>query len=318
MADDVQSGLMISHSELRSFALCRRRWWLSYHRFIQLKNESPTGIVHLGSAVHLALEGYHGYGLDPLEVVHWSYNDLIERQPEFEDELRKDEDKALAIVEGYTQWAEENGLYADLEVLATEHEIQVPVKLADGTGVKFRAKLDQLVRRRSDGKKLCVDFKTVGTLSKADNLDLDTQMRFYVMLMALTEPDPAQRADTALYVMLKRSKRTARATPPFYDVASVTFNKHDLNATWLRARAIAAEVVATRERLNAGVDHHSVVWENPTEFCSWGCQYRKVCPLFNDGSRVEDMLSAEYETKMPYLYYEGNRINQAVIALKGQ
>jgi len=310
-----ESGLSISHSELRTWALCRRRWWLSYFRLQQPKNDSPVGVVHIGSAIHLALEGYHGYNLDPLAVVRWSYQDIISQRPEFERDLLKDQDMALAIVEGYVSWIEENGTYSDLEVLATEHELKVPVTLADGTTVTFRAKLDQLVRRVSDGRRQTVDFKSVGTLAKANTLTLDTQMRFYTLLLALSEADPAKRADGALYIMLKRSKRTERAKGPFYEVASISYNKNDLNNTWLRSRAIAGEIIAARDTLNAGADHHSVVWQNPTDFCSWGCQYAKICPMFDDGSRVEDMLKAEYETTMPYLYYEGNRIQQAVIAL---
>jgi hypothetical protein len=311
------TGLMISHSELKTFALCRRRWWLSYFCFQQLKDDSPVGVVHIGSAIHLALEGYHGYNLDPLAVVQWSYADIISKRPEYERELLKDQDMALAIVEGYVTWAAENGFYDGLEVLATEHELKVPVTLADGTTVTFRAKLDQLVRRVSDGRRQTVDFKSVGTLAKANTLTLDTQMRFYTLLLALAEADPVKRADGALYVMLKRSKRTERAKGPFYEVASISYNKTDLNNTWLRSRAIASEIITARQRLNAGEDHHAVVWENPTDFCSWGCQYLKICPLFNDGSRTEDMLAAEYETRLPYLYYEGDRIQQAVIALNG-
>ena len=305
----------MSHSELRSWALCRRRWWLSYFMLKQPKDDSPAGVVHVGSAVHLALEGYHGYGLDPLAVVQWSYADLIEKRPEYERELLKDQDMALALVEGYVQWIEAEGTYADLDVLATEHELLVPATLADGTTVTFRAKLDQLVRRKSTGRKVAVDFKTVGTLAKANLLVLDTQMRFYVMLLALAEKDAAYRAESVLYIMLKRSKRTERAKGPFYEAASMSYTKNDLNATWQRSRAIAGEIITARARLNAGEDHHAVVWPTPSDFCGWGCQYLRVCPMFDSGERVEDALAAQYETVMPYLYYEGNRIQQAVIAL---
>lgn len=313
---------VISHSQLKSFSMCRRRWWLAWHLGWTLKDERPTGVVHLGSHIHLALEGWYGYQLDPLQVLRWSYEDIISQQPEHEDQLRKDLDLAEAMVDGFLGWAAAEGIDAGLEVIATEHEVSHTVDLpgVPGQQVIFRAKLDQLVRRLSDDRLMFRDWKTVGGFEKAAALLLDQQMRFYAMLQGLVHRDPRQRVDGALYVMIKRSKRTARATGPFYQQLEVTYNNHDLNSTYLRATSVAADIMQTKELL-AGhggaffADHRYAVPPNPTDFCSWGCQFFRICHLFDDGSRVEAALEAEYHHADPMRYYDTSRIKRAVSAL---
>jgi PD-(D/E)XK nuclease superfamily len=303
--------LAISHSEMRCYARCRRQWWLVYYRQLQPKDELPTGVVHIGGNIHLALEGMYGYNLNPLRVLRWAYDEAILLKPDHEPQLRKDLDMALAMVEGYVQWAAETGLDVGLTTVATEHEVTHPVTLHDGTVVEWRGKLDLLVRRQSDMRLLLRDFKTVGAFDKANALLLDTQMRFYALLHALANPNPRTRVDGALFLMIKRSKRTARATGPFYEQAEVSYNRHDLNSTYQRARAISQEIVTMRRRLDAGEDHHDACWASPSDFCTWGCQYFKVCSLFDDGSRVDAALEAEYQRSDPYQYYDTSRIKRA-------
>jgi hypothetical protein len=316
--------LKISHSELRTWTSCRRRWYLGYYRGLKPRRETTTGVVHVGSHVHLALEGYHGYALDPLEVLRWSYEDVIRQQPDDEAQLRKDLDLALAIVEGYVQWSLENGIDAALEVVATEHELTHIVTLPrSGWQVEWRGKLDVLFRRLDDHRYQLRDYKSVAGFTKANLLLLDTQMRFYSMLLAFSFPEAADRSNEVLYLMLKRSKRTARATPPFYEVATVSYNRHDLNATYLRALAVSEEIVQARRRLDGSLegphsdDHHYTCYPTPSDFCTWGCSFFKVCHLADDGSRFEDALAEHYEPGDVYAYYSDSRIQRAVAELGG-
>jgi hypothetical protein len=168
-----------------------------------------------------------------------------------------------------------------------------------------------------------VTHNTVGGFGKADALLLDTQMRFYSMLLAFAYPDAKDRATEVLYLMIKRSKRTARATPPFYQQVSVSYNRHDLNSTYQRAVAISEEILAARRLLDLSVtnkfggDHHYTCYPTPSDFCTWGCVFYDICHLLDDGSRADDALSANYEVADPYLYYDTSRIRRAVAALGG-
>jgi PD-(D/E)XK nuclease superfamily len=316
--------LVISHSEMRTWARCKRQWYLAYYRKLRLRTESPTGVVHIGSHIHLALEGYHGYGLDPITVLRWSYDDVIEARPEHEAQLRKDYDLAAAMIEGYLAWASSEGIDAGLKVVATEHQVDHQVELPlSGDVVLWRGKLDVLLQREMDQRYQLRDYKTVGGFGKANALLLDTQMRFYSMLLAFAYPDAKDRATEVLYLMIKRSKRTARATPPFYEQVSVSYNRHDLNSTYQRAVAISEEILAARRLLDLSMtqrytgDHHYTCYPSPSDFCTWGCVFYDVCHLLDDGSRADDALSANYEAADPYLYYDTSRIRRAVAALGG-
>lgn len=316
--------IAISHSELKAWSTCRRRWYLSYYRGLRLKSELPTGVVHVGSHTHLALEGMYGYGLDPLQVLRWSYEDIIKQRPDHEAQLRKDLDLAMAMVEGYVTWAEAEGIDAGLKTVATEHEITHEVQLPGRQGiVVLRGKLDVLFQRHDDNRLQLRDYKTVGGFEKANSLILDQQMRFYSMLLAFAFPDARERSPEVLYLMIKRSKRTARATGPFYQQVTATYNRHDLNSTYLRAVSVASEIIQARRRLDGILvgdhtgDHRYTCYPNVTDFCTWGCPFYKVCHTFDDGSRAEDLLAAEYEEQDPYAYYSQTRIERAVQELRG-
>lgn len=277
--------------------------------------------MNVGNQVHLALEAWYGYRLDPLAVLRWSYEDVIARRPEHAPQLRKDLDLALAMVEGYTQWVAETAVDAGLEVVATEHEVRHDVTLPNGEIVTWLAKLDLLVKRHDDGRLMFRDFKTVGDFMKSTALLLDQQMRFYAMLQGLIHRDPSMRVDGALYMMLRRSKRTARAAGPFYRQDEVLYNRHDLNSTYQRAIAVSQEIMRARHALDdraAGKsrrDHHSIVYPNPTDYCTWGCAFYAQCHLMDDGSRWVDAINAEFTRGEPYRYYSTERIQMVLDAL---
>ena len=44
-------------------------------------------------------------------------------------------------------------------------------------------------------------------------------------------------------------------------------------------------------------------YPNPLGDCTWSCDYRAVCPRFNDGSRAEAMIETYYKAGDPLAYY---------------
>lgn len=152
-----------------------------------------------------------------------------------------------------------------------------------------------------------VTHNTVGTLTKADKLLRDEQMRFYTMLQALTCEETGQRSGGVLYTMLLRSKRTARAKGPFYDQVEVNFNRHDLNSMYLRTLETAREILDTLARLNAGEDHKTAAYPNPDMHCDW-CPFATVCHMADDGSRFEDIVRDTYDRVDPWAYYGSDSI----------
>lgn len=313
--EDGNDTLKLSNSTLRSFKRCPRSWYLSYHLGygVRPEHDNPVTVATLGTRVHCALEAYYGYEIDPLMALRVIYFLASKEHPLEADELEKQHGYARAMVEGFIKWSEEEGIDAALEVIQTEHIEEHPLTLDDGTIVRLMAKLDQKVRRLTDGAILFRDWKTVGTLSKAHLLILDEQMRFYSLLEALSAHETAERADGGLYTMLLRSKRTAKANGPFYREVEVSFNQHDLDSMMRRTKLTATRVVGATRQLNDGVHHLDVIEPNHGDYCGWGCPFTLICPMMDDGSRWEDALQANFVKRDPFGYY-GNGLIEAVRA----
>lgn len=303
--------LEVSHSEISTFRNCKRRWFLTYVLGYSAdpQRTSPVSAAQLGTRIHLSLEAHYSYGLDPLDVLNWDYNDVISERPEYEEDLVKERDYALAMVEGYLEWAAEEGIDCGYEVIATERELKAGILTADGDEVVLRGKLDQMVRREIDGVLLCRDFKTVGTLQKADSLVLGTQLRHYALLQNLTAP-AGERVEGGIFIMLRRTKRGTTSKPPYYAQESVHLNEQDMNSYWHHVREITGEMIRAKRRLENGEDHRAVMYANPTDACHWICSFKLQCPLLDDGSRWRDSLEGHFVKRDPYAYYSDDRINK--------
>lgn len=310
--------LHLSNSAIRRFKMCRRSWWLSHYRELAPRKEfeDPTGVASLGSMVHLALEGYYQHQLDPVVVLNTAYDLVVAEHPLQAKDLRSEQSYAVTMVQGYLEWVAEEGIDATLEVVASEYTLSYDVKLDDGSVVRVTGKLDQLVRRLTDQALMLRDFKSVGDFSKVDLLILDEQMLTYSMLLFFAGLEG--RPDGVLYNMLKRSKRTSKATPPFYMQEETRYTEVQLRNMLTRITAEARDILDVTRRLDAGEDHQTAVYPNPGDHCRWACSFKHVCPLLDDGSRAEDMITAQFERKDPWEYRTSgmmDRIKAAIAAI---
>jgi hypothetical protein len=316
-----QDARLVSHSELATFKRCRRKWWLAWYRGLRFGKESPTGPRAVGDRVHRALAQW--YVSDPLRRVdpRTAIETLIESDTKAilvkfagDDNLtgmlitmKKDDDLERAMIAGYVQWLEETGADADYDVLSSEtyQDALLPgIKGRGGVSTYVIAKLDAKVRRRSDGVLLFVDHKTVADFnSKIMLLAIDEQMLWYDLIEILTNTPLGERSGGALYNMLRRVKRTAKANPPFYQRQAILHNRPQIEAFYAQLYGTTRDMLDLERRLDDGVPHHVAAYPNPQGDCSWSCDYRLVCPLFNDGSRVEDMLESYYVAGDPLSYY---------------
>jgi hypothetical protein len=314
VTDDVPT---FSNSTFRTAGRCPRHWYLAYYLGYgkRPEQENPVTVATLGTRVHCALEAYYGYGLDPVAALRVIYYLATKEFPFEADELEKQHGYAKAMVEGFIQWSEEEGIDAALEVISTEKIETRDLILPDRTIVRLMAKLDQKVRRQTDGAVLFRDWKTVGTLAKSHLLILDEQMRFYSLLDALDAFETGERADGGLYTMLLRSKRTPKANGPFYKEVEVRFNQHDHSSMLERTRTRAQHLVITTRKLDAGGDHRGLAPPNPGDYCGWGCPFTLICPMMDDGSRWEDALQANFIKRDPYGYYGTGLIDQVRASL---
>lgn len=328
---DLTEGLelrMFTNSELTTFRRCKRKWWLVFHRRLKLKYEDPSGVRGLGTRLHLALAArYSGSSRNPMDVLIESFAEdrakleEMGRDPtctlrvdELTLELKKDEEYGIAMLEGYFEWLAETGVDADLEIIG--EEVRVSVK-SGIPGVGLTGKLDVRVRQRQDGSRLFIDHKSVGNFKEpALTLPKDTQMLHYHLLEFMTylgmgyeaADAEATRTGGGLYNMLRRVKRTAAANPPFYMRLPIHHNIHELRSYWLRAHGEIADIIALEQRLMNGEDPRYVAYPTPKRDCTWDCDFNGICTMFDDNSRVEDLITEHYEQHDPMARYRDAKV----------
>ena len=309
--------IKVSNSEIQSFKSCRRRWWLTYYRELGLKRteEAPSGPRQLGTKVHAALQRYYEDGLDLVQTITELYDhDVAWYQehgtPDQVEGVRKEFDLAHAIVSGYEDWIEETGVDHGLTLIGTEATVEIPMDEFGFAGYALRGKLDARFIRDVDGASLFLDHKTVAEMTTPQKLlPIDEQMKFYHLLDELDRKvNGAQstRTDGALYNMLRKVKRTARANPPFYLRVEQRHNKLELESMWQRTLKVLEEIRETRARLDAGESHLYVCPPRPSRDCTWQCDFFRVCGMFDDGSNIEDLLAERYDHRDPHERYQDN------------
>lgn len=319
----------ISNSELQTFKRCRRKWWLGWYRELTLQSESYTGVRSTGTRVHRALAAWYvpegEQRVDPRDALErvivedWTAIQRLatereaneERLAQFATEFSASCNLERAMIEGYIQWLEETGADSDLRIIASETpivvDIQVPMRDESvSRDVQLIGLLDTRAYRVTDGVRVFVDHKTVGSLTAPVlTLPQNEQMLHYHLLETLSDPNFEERCDGALYNMLRRVKRSAKAKPPFYDRIEVRHNPYELESYRRRLLATTREVLETIDALDRGQHHLDIVYPTPNGDCTWSCDFFAVCNMFDDGSAgIDDMLGALYKKNDPRDRYD--------------
>ena len=306
-----------SNSEIRKFKRCRRSWWLTYVRRLRRRYEG-AGPLSLGNMVHHVLEGYYSSPdranfLETWRHVLASY--VAARVEELEASgaehavpaMIADVELAGIMLEGYFEWLAEEGADQMVEVLSAEQEIEAYLGRIEGEDVWLMAKLDVQARLRDTGEVLSMDHKTVANLSDLPKVaHLDEQQLTYGLVQRIHHQQAsvdAPRVGGALFNMLRKVKRTARANPPFYGRHAVRHNDWEFYNMSVRVMGEVADMLRVRRALEAGEDHRRVAYPNPTRDCSWDCPFFAVCGQFDDGSDVEAVIAEMYEEHDPYERY---------------
>lgn len=297
--------IRISNSEIQTWKDCRRKWWLAYYRRLQPKNKQFTGALALGSRIHQALDDHYTKGIPLIEA----HGILVETDKkiltdEYRDTYELDAEAELGriMLEGYLQWNEENGIDSEFELISAEEVIELP--MLEGK-VILQGKIDQRVRRKADGVRFFRDWKTVGGsfTDFAAGAQMNEQIKTY-MLLETAQNKEGERTEGGIFTLFKKVKRTANAKPPFYDQIEVRHNVFTLRAFWANINAVLNDIMGARKQLDEGAHFQSVVYPRPSRDCKWKCQFFALCPMFDDGSAVEQALSDSYEVADPYAYYQ--------------
>lgn len=290
--------LKISNSEIQAFKDCRRKWYLNYYRELAPKKKEQTGIRNLGIRVHTALYEYYVNGTHPRLTLARLADEDMEQLTELDDLKKFNSEIELAkiMVDGYLDWLAETGVDSELELISGETYMEREFT----ENAVLMGKIDARFRHIPTGTRWILDHKTVDYFEDHTfNLTSNEQMMHYLTL----EEAEGEPCAGALYNMLRKVKRSARATPPFYMRREIRYNKHQLRNFQERLRGVINDIYIVRKMLDNGVPMMQAVYPRPSKDCSWKCDFRAVCPLFDDGSRAEDMLAAYYEKTDPHAHY---------------
>lgn len=293
--------LVISNSEITQFKSCRRKWRNEY--ILGYGREETSGPLALGTRVHGALASYYSLKGTP-DGALTEYNRLVAQDTdkvsvEKYDDFVKEAKLGFVMLEGYFQWIEEEGADADLEILEPEEEIEHTFSLGEHT-VTLLAKRDAKGYDHQIGRKFFLDHKTQGS-GGPPALDLNEQVRTYAFIEKMNHPeDPIEYA---IWNVLRKVLRSARAKPPFYYRLEEEISPIQIANYWLKLQGVLTDIIRVKEDLERGVDHHIACYPTPGLHCSWGCAYRQICPLADDGSYYNEAMQAIFEPRKPYARY---------------
>lgn len=308
----------VTNSELQTFKDCRRKWWLSTYRKLTPKKKPIQGPLGLGTRVHNALETLYTGG-DPIA----SYKALADAdrilwRNQFEaDGLAPNDADAKAfenelelgqiMVLGYLEWIAETGADADFELVGAEQKIDVPFLKVHGQEVRLLGKLDKRVRRKRDDARLFIDHKTCGSIDQwLQTARMNEQFLMYQLLERLAALETGETVNTqgSMVNLLRKVKRTAQAKPPFYHREEVHHSDEELRRFYLRLIGEIDDLIMLEQRLKDGADPLTVAYPRPSRDCTWKCEFKHVCPMFDDGSDAERFLEDHFERYDPLTRYD--------------
>lgn len=221
---------------------------------------------------------------------------------EYEEIAKLDKDAKLArtMIEGYFSWVSETGADADLLILEAESEIEAEINV-DGTAILLVGKRDCVGLDQRTGRKFFLDHKTCQSLNDP-LLDLNEQVLTYALLHRMNTEE-VEMPSFAIWNLLRKVLRTARAEPPFYAREQIEISDHLLRNFHTRLVGTVRDMLRVRHELDSGTDHRYVCYNSPGSRCSWGCEFRQVCPMLDADKYAEEFLAATYHVGDPYARY---------------
>lgn len=280
----------LTESEMSAWRRCQRQWWLRYHLGYQpLREDTTTPTAPLGSLVHRGLEAWAlaGSPEDPARA--------LEAVDEYDS---KDHALVQDMLIGYVEWAHAEGLAAGACSVSTEAVIRAPGPL----GVELLGKADQ-VRVRPDGGISLLDYKTVTSLASFE-LEARTrqQYRTYALIMRLSGK-PVQSVEV---IGLRRSRRTARSTPPYYQRTTVTHPDAVLRAHWHHISLLIRDMRAACDYLERTDHAQDGLPPSVTRDCQWQCPFKAPCAALDYDEDYMTILDTDYIVTDPLERYRGN------------
>ena len=284
-------------SEIKRFIRCRRSWWLQYQLHWKKPDEYP-GAHHTGTMYHEGVGAYRlGADRDGAEAaVYEAFHgevkpeQVTEAHPAYA-EWAKSYTLAARMVEGYIDWAEEEGIEVGRKSVVVEEQREqlLPFRVS-GHDVTVTYKADHVYEDSQLGGYVLDDLKSVATLSQTPPTT-DFQLLTYSYLEGLRLGKFPVRAQ---HSMGRRVLRTAAAKPPFFGESGFGVSEQMMVKHAEHLHAILGDMVRVIEKADLyGLDS-ALLYPNPSKDCTWDCGMLDVCGMVDDGSDYETVLELNY------------------------
>lgn len=297
-----QEPIYFRVSETLKAQRCLRTWWLGYRAGpdgtgLQPRKRDTGDKRDVGTLFHAGVAAYYR-GHNPGQLMRETWMAMVASDPEgVTEQATKAYELAAIMLDGWVQWLAAEGHDVDEETLLVEERIEMPLGTFRGREVILYGTPDRVVRQTSTGLLILEDTKTGQSLERSVRLQVDPQLLTYAGMLRAVK---GLEVDEMRHQVAKKSKRTARATPPFYARVSVPVTEELLDARWKHLASTVDLMVERIQRMEAGEDHHVVVPPTVTGACDWDCDFLAVCPLMDEGAYWEAALEGMYEPRPAY------------------
>lgn len=270
-------GLVVSHSDIKAFLTCRRKWAWQYVADFK-SPEKRTGPLALGNRVHASIEVWYRDFSDAVAEHERLANEAVKAveddpsAPPWEiDQLYKDIVTGRRCVEQHQEWLATTGADMKYEIVGVEKTVEAPIL---GGRITLRGKVDVLFRDIETGFILVNDLKTAAKKTVREEFERSYQHHVYMAALRISEP--SEVVNGAMYtVMYKNAK-----TDPL-ERFSVPGSTRMADTKLKQIEMICAEMLRSMANIETeGIAH---AYPTPQDACRW-CEFRHPCEVLDEST----------------------------------
>jgi hypothetical protein len=264
--------------------------------------KTEPGALGIGALTHEGLEVITNGGTVPQAKVRIAevWHEALQDERVNVDSWAEAAADAQNYVEGYMEWLEETGADQRYETYAAEEELTMPLCVIDGVRWELIGKLDRRMWDKVQERHVFMDYKTCGAFEDIiEAAYRNEQFPTYEALLRYNHPE--DRCGAGVWRMLRKVKRARDGDGKFFMDHPHSYNDHTVNAVLRRYTAMATEMSLIEVMVAMGDD--TLAYPRPNWECKWRCPYRHECPMFDDGSRIDDAINDMYVEFDPYERY---------------
>jgi hypothetical protein len=262
------------------------------------------GALDLGILTHLGLDVITSGGeLEEAKLtIRTAAEEMAEAAgtPELWPEAARD---AQNYVTGFVEWLADTGADQRYQTFASEEELSMPLVESPATGNRWTliGKLDRRMYDKATERLTYMDYKTCATFESVVNSAYRSE-QFPTYEALLRHNYPNQKTSAGVWRMLRKVKRARDGDGDYFRDHWISINDNHIDAVIRRFKIMALEMDVI-ETVYADTLDDVIAYPNPLQSCEWECPIKHECPMFDDGSRIGDLLSTHMVEINPYERY---------------